>query len=113
MTKSTLYGNHHSIIRSFPDICYLIKPFANKSAFYEHLKRGSSEFPLPDLFVNDTTLLVRGIALAEYISSFQGKWGIKISSYNTCDKDDNMVEGEDDTIKKQEKDLENDNNINN
>ncbi len=68
-TESTSHSNHHLTIGSFPDVCYLIKLLANKSAFCEYLKRGNSKFLLPDLFANGTKLLAKRIALAEYISS--------------------------------------------
>ncbi len=110
---SILHSNHHSTIGNFPDIYYLIKLLANKSSFCEYLGRDSSKSPLPDLFVNNTALLVRRILLAEYISSLQGNWGTKESSYNTGGKDNNVAKSKNNTVSEQERDLENNNDIDN
>lgn len=101
------------MIGNFPDICYLIKLLANKSDFHEHLRRNNSKFPLSDVFANGIALLAKREALAEYINSLQGHQTTKKSSYNTGGKDDNVTESDNDTVERQEKDLKNDNNIDN
>ena len=114
-TGSTSHGNHHSAVGSFPDVCYLIKLLASESAFHEQLGRGSGESLLPDLFINGTALLAKGIILADYMSNLQGNWDTKGSSYNTSGNRDNVAEGEgdDDTVKREGRDLENNDEIDN
>lgn len=108
-----LYNNHDSIIGSIPDICYFIKLLANESAFCEYLGRDSSQSSLPELFANGIVLLAKGVALTKYIRSLQGNWGTKKSRENIGGKEDNTVESENDIVEGQERDLENDNNVDN
>lgn len=67
-----MYDNYDSIIGSFLNICCFIKPLANKSAFCKYLERDNSKFSLPNFFINNTTLLVKKVVLAKYISGLQG-----------------------------------------
>lgn len=108
--RSILHSNHHSTISSFLNICYLIKLLVNKSIFHEQLKRGSSKSPLLNLFVNGIALLIKGVVLAEYISSVQDNWGITKYSYSTSGDSENA---DNDMIKKRGIELENSNNIDN
>ena len=71
-TGSTLHGNHHSTIGSYPDICYFVKLLIKESVFYEQLERDNCKLNLPNLFANGSVLLARRILLIEYIISFRG-----------------------------------------
>ncbi|MCJ1343041.1 hypothetical protein MMC31_001230 [Peltigera leucophlebia] len=73
-TGLTSHGNRHSIVSSYPDVCYLVKLLTNEAVFNEQLRRGNSESDLPDLFANGSALLARGVLLTEYIISFRGSW---------------------------------------
>lgn len=68
--RSTLHGNSHSTVGSYPDVCYLVKLLTNEAIFYEQLGRDNSESNLPNLFANGSTSLARGVLLTEYIINF-------------------------------------------
>lgn len=66
---------------------------------------------LSNFFVKGTTSLVRGVILvADYIKSLQSNYRTTKCSYNKGDKSNNMIEGNDDIVEKQEKDMKNNNN---
>lgn len=106
-----LYNNHYVIFRSLLDICYVIKLLINASIFYKKLRKDSGKSLLLDFFVNKFALLAKEIKLADYISSSQGNWGTKGSSYNISNNNDNLGKCEDnnDTIKRYGKELKNKN----
>lgn len=79
----------------------------------EYLKKSSSKSLLLNFVINSIILLTRRTTLADYKSNLQGNWKTKESSYNTSSKNDHLAENNNDMIKKQERDLKNDNNIDN
>lgn len=96
--KSPLHGNHLSIISSFLNVFYFIKLLVNKSVFHKYLGKSNNKSLLLDLFANSTTLLIKKVALAEYINNLRNNWGTKKSSYNIDSKNDNMAQNKDNTI---------------
>lgn len=71
VTWLTKYSNCHLIVDSYLVICYFIKFLTKEAVFYEQLGWGNSRSDLPNLFTNSHLLLVRGVLLSEYITSFQ------------------------------------------
>lgn len=67
----TFHRNYYLVIDSFLNICYFIKLFASKFAFYEQLEKGDGKSLLPDFFAKKTASLVKKIILANYISNLQ------------------------------------------
>lgn len=113
ITGLMLHGNHHAIVGSFPDVCYLIKLFVNIFALWEHLGRGSNKSLVLDFFANGTALLVKRGVLGKYFSSLWDNWEITKSSYNISGKGDNVVKSNDDIVERRRRDLKNNDNVNN
>lgn len=57
------------MVGSFSNICYLIKPLINKSAFYKQLRKDNNKSLLPDFFANGIILLVKRIILVNYMNN--------------------------------------------
>lgn len=69
--KLILNSNYYSIVSSYPNICYFIKFFIKEFVFHKQLGRYNSRTDLPNLFLNDSALLVKVVLLTEYRNNSQ------------------------------------------
>lgn len=95
-TESTSYGNCHSTIGSYLDICYLVKLLTKKAVFYEQLERDVIRSDLPDLFTNSSASLARRVLLTEYITSSGGNWILLGLRFQGVNNENDMTAGDED-----------------
>ncbi len=108
-SRSTKYGNCHSTVGSYPDICYLVKLLTMEAVFYKQLGKGNGKSDLPNLFANGSVSLAREVLLSEYITSSQGNWVAGTRSQSD-DSENDLATGDDnvntDMVERRAKEIE-------